>query len=76
MQVMYQDNKIGQIDSALLNSMLDARKIKMFMRSDGWVMVGVAHMRGEGGPYEGVERNVLEEFIKNAASQLVAEMRK
>ena len=56
MQVMYQDNKIGQIDSALLNSMLDARKIKMFMRSDGWVMVGVAHMRGEGGPYEGVER--------------------
>lgn len=56
MQVMYQDNKIGQIDSALLNSMLDARKIKMFMRSDGWVMVGVAHMRGDGGPYEGVER--------------------
>jgi len=56
MQVMYQDNKIGQIDSALLNSMLDAHKIKMFMRSDGWVMVGIAHMRGEGGPYEGVER--------------------
>ena len=27
-------------------------------------------------PYEGVERDVLEEFIKNAASQLVAEMRK
>ncbi|HOP29462.1 MAG TPA: hypothetical protein P5120_05450 [Spirochaetota bacterium] len=56
MQVMYQDNKIGRIDSALLDSMLDAHKIKMFMRSDGWVMVGVAHMRGEGGAYEGVDR--------------------
>ena len=56
MQVMYQDNKIGQIDSALLDNMLDAHKIKMFMRSDGWVMVGVAHMRGEGGSYEGVDR--------------------
>ena len=34
MQVMYQDNKIGQLDSALLDGMLDTHKIKMFMRSD------------------------------------------
>lgn len=56
MQVMYQDNKIGQIDSVLLDEMLAVNKIKMFMRSDGWAMVGIAHMRGEGGLYEGVER--------------------
>lgn len=56
MQVMYQDNKIGQIDSVLLDQMLASNKIKMFMRSDGWAMVGIAHMRGEGGMYEGVDR--------------------
>ncbi len=56
MQVMYQDNKIGMIDSTHLNEMLVANRIKMFMRSDGWAMVGIAHMRGEGGPYEGLDR--------------------
>ena len=39
------------------------REVKLFQKK------GVA-------AYEGVERDVLEEFIKNAASQLVAEMRK
>lgn len=56
MQVMYQDNRIGIIDSALLNEMLASNRIKMFMRSDGWAMVGIAHMRGDGGLYEGIDR--------------------
>ncbi|HPS58249.1 MAG TPA: hypothetical protein PK514_09100 [Spirochaetota bacterium] len=56
MQVMYQDNMLGQIDSVLLNRMIETGKIKMFMRSDGWAMVGVSNMRGDGGPYAGVDR--------------------
>lgn len=56
MQVMYQNNIIGEIDSVLLNRMIDTGRIKMFMRSDGWAMVGISHMRGDGGPYAGVDR--------------------
>ncbi|HOP63264.1 MAG TPA: hypothetical protein PK358_10555 [Spirochaetota bacterium] len=56
MQVMYQDNKLGEIDNVLLDEMISANKIKMFMRSDGWAVVGSSHMRGEGGPYEGIDR--------------------
>jgi hypothetical protein len=53
---MYQDNIRGEIDSVLLNRMLTSGKIKMFRRSDGWALVGVSDMRGDGGPYAGVDR--------------------
>lgn len=56
MQVMFQNNMIGEIDSVLLNQMITSGRIKMFMRSDGWAMVGVSHMRGDGGPYAGIDR--------------------
>ncbi len=56
LQVIYQDNKMGEIDTSLLNDMITTNKIKMFRRSDGWAMVGVAHTRGDGGLYDGVDR--------------------
>ncbi|HQO40078.1 MAG TPA: hypothetical protein PK986_06390 [Spirochaetota bacterium] len=56
MQVMYNDNIVGQIDSVLLNRLIETGKVKMFMRSDGWAMVGVSPVRGDGGLYEGVDR--------------------
>lgn len=55
-QVMYQDNSIGHIDSSQLEDMLLHHKIQKFMRSDGWVIAGNARTRGEGGAYEGVDR--------------------
>ena len=55
-QVMYSDSRTGQIDTSLLDNMLSEHNIKMFRRSDGWVTVGEAHIRGEGGMYEGVDR--------------------
>lgn len=56
MQVMYQNNVIGEIDSLILNQMITSGRIKMFMRSDGWAMVGISPMRGEGGAYAGIDR--------------------
>ena len=56
MQVMYTDNRVGQIDSVLLDQMILTHKITKFMRSDGWAMVGEAPTRGEGGVYDGVDR--------------------
>ncbi len=55
-QVMYQDNIIGEIDPVLLDRMIKTGKVKMFMRSDGWAMIGISQMRGDGGPYAGIDR--------------------
>ena len=56
MKVVFTDNKNGEIDSALLSEMIGSDKIRMFKRSDGWATVGISHLRGDGGDYEGVER--------------------
>ncbi len=56
MRVVFQDNKEGLIDAALLDQMISADRIKMFMRSAGWAMVGINPIRGSGGMYDGVER--------------------
>ncbi|HNX25723.1 MAG TPA: hypothetical protein PKG60_16875 [Spirochaetota bacterium] len=58
-QVVYHDNKMGEIDKALLDEMISVNRIRMFMRSDGWAMVGVADMRGSGGMYTGLDRREL-----------------
>ena len=56
MKVVYMDNKEGTIDSAMLDQMISVNRIKMFMRSDGWTMVGINPIRGMGGNYDGAER--------------------
>ena len=71
MQVMYQDNKIGQLDSALLDGMLDTHKIKMFMRSDGWAMVGITHTRGCGGSYAGPNRRSMYNMMLDSDYRIV-----
>ena len=57
--VVFEDNKMGEIDNALLNEMIAVNKVRMFMRSDGWAMIGVASMRGSGGMYTGPDRRGL-----------------
>ncbi len=57
--VMYNDNKIDEIDKSRLDELLSMNKIKMFMRSDGWAMVDVAAIRGAGGMYSGPDRRGL-----------------
>ena len=64
MQVMYQNNKESRIDSNFLDQMIELNKIKMFMRSDGWVKVGMDRTRGTGGVYDGPERRGMAEWLE------------
>lgn len=56
LRVVFHDNKEGIIDSRMLDQMISVDKIKMFMRSDGWTMVGINPIRGYGGVYDGIEK--------------------
>lgn len=64
MQVMYQNNKESRIDSKYLDQMIELNKIKMFMRSDGWVIVGMDKTRGAGGIYNGPDRRGMIDWIE------------
>lgn len=58
-KVVFEDNRMGEIDKAQLDEMIAMNNVRMFMRSDGWAMVGVASMRGSGGMYTGPDRRGL-----------------
>lgn len=72
MKVVYMDNREGVIDSALLDQMVSVNKIKMFMRSDGWAMVGINPMRGSGGMYGGMDRRGVYGLPDHAAYRIIA----
>jgi hypothetical protein len=55
-KVIYQDDKHDMVKPVMLDTLLFAHKIKQFLRSEGWVTVGVDTIRGKGGYYEGPER--------------------
>ena len=71
MQVMCSNNRSVVIDSNLLEEMISVNKIKMFMRSDGWAMVGIAHTRGEGGNYAGPDRRSMFAMMPDADYRIV-----
>jgi hypothetical protein len=43
--VVYQNGKYGLIDNSELDELIEKRKIKKFLRSDGWCMLGVDPIR-------------------------------
>lgn len=45
-KVMYQDGKIGQIESYELDGFIHSKKIIKFQRSGKWVTIGVDPIRG------------------------------
>jgi hypothetical protein len=45
-KVMYQDGKIGEIESYELDGFIHSKKIKKFQRSGNWVTIGVDPIRG------------------------------
>ncbi len=55
-KVIYQNDKHDMVKPVMLDILLFANKIKKFLRSGGWVTVGVDKIRGIGGYYEGSER--------------------
>jgi hypothetical protein len=44
-KVMYQNGKIGEIESYELDGCIHSKKIKMFQRSGKWVTIGVDPVR-------------------------------
>lgn len=56
----------------LLDRMIEWERIRMFMRSDGWAMVGISPLRGTGGAYHGPDRRGMYGISDNAAYRIVA----
>jgi hypothetical protein len=44
-KVMYQDGKIGEIESHQLDALIHSKTIKKFQRSGKWVTIGVDPIR-------------------------------
>ena len=44
-KVMYEDGKMGKIESSQLDDLIHSKKIKKFQRSSGWVTIGVDQIR-------------------------------
>ena len=56
-KVMYQNNEIEMVEAFLLDKLISSNKIKKFLRSEGWVTVGIDPIRKESRVnYKGSER--------------------
>ena len=60
--VQFNIDDVGQVDARDLRKLIAERDIIAFQRSSGWVKIGVAPVRGDGGePYDGPERrNIIQ----------------
>ena len=43
--VVYRDNKMGMVDASQLDELIFSNKIKQFLRSEGWVTIGIDPIR-------------------------------
>lgn len=57
-RVIYQNDKHDMVKPHHLDELISSNKIKKFLRSQGWVTIGVDPVRGMGGTYNGPERRV------------------
>ena len=56
-KVMYQNNEIEMVEASQLDTLISTNKIKKFLRSEGWVTVGIDPIRKESKVnYKGSER--------------------
>jgi hypothetical protein len=56
-KVMYQNNEIEMVEAFQLDRLISSNKIKKFLRSEGWVTVGIDPIRKESRVnYKGSER--------------------
>ncbi len=59
-RIMYKDDKYDMVKPFSLDKLIMSGKIKKFLRSEGWVTVGVDPIRGHsGGSHEGQERRTI-----------------
>ena len=68
--VIYQNNKVGIVDAPHLDEVITSSKIKQFLRTEGWVTIGVDLIRKatrhnyKGPDYKGIERRWHIEKVK------------
>jgi len=55
-QVIYDNDAIDVAEPTFLDGLIASKKIKKFLRSEGWANVETDPVRGRGGRYEGPER--------------------
>jgi hypothetical protein len=56
-KVIYQNNEIEMVEASRLDTLISSNKIKKFLRSEGWVTVGIDPIRKESGVNDnGAER--------------------
>ncbi len=53
---MYDNDTIDVVEPSFLDGLIASKKIKKFLRSEGWANVATDPVRGSGGRYEGPER--------------------
>jgi hypothetical protein len=65
-KVMYKDNVYGMVKPFLLDELIDSGKIAKFLRSEGWVTIGIGRIRAGDYLYKGRERrkNSFRELMK------------
>lgn len=55
-KIMYNDESLDTVTPRHLAELIISKKIKRFLRAEGWVTVGLDPIRGKGGAYYGPER--------------------
>jgi hypothetical protein len=55
-RVIYQNDKHDMVKPFILDSLISEKKIRKFLRSDGWATIGTDRLRGMGGHFNGFER--------------------
>ena len=65
-KVMYKNNEYAMVKPFLLDELIASGKITKFLRSDGWVTIGIDHIRVSDYRYKGTERrkNSFLELLK------------
>jgi hypothetical protein len=60
--VVLSDGQEECVSKDELQFLMDIQQVRLFKRSDGWVIVGQDKMRSEAAPYKGKECREHEEF--------------
>jgi hypothetical protein len=72
-KVMYKNNEYSMVKPFLLDEMIASGKITKFLRSEGWVIIGVGRTRVSDYRYKGPERrgNSFAELLKWCRDEFV-----
>ncbi len=72
-KVMYKNDILDEVEPFLLDALISSKKIKRFLRAEGWADVAADPIRGHGGSYGGPERRKPLAAIVPAISELSEE---